>query len=271
MQAAVSEAMPMEVRRYSDAPFVEVVQDIAPVQFRLGLRHHRDCEKRDRVKRLFTESEGLVMSRLPPIVPAVLISCWAATAAFAQPIHTDPRYYRVTGVAADDVLNIRSAPTASAEIVGKFEPGAQPVEVLDTDKGWARVIIGEGMGWASADYLEPIQMSPIGDSTLPAGLLCAGTEPFWSLHIDRESVTYSAAGAEDRVMSVVKADGFAGAGPGTNFVIASGEGSSITAVVSNQRCSDGMSDRDYPRRIDVVLSGADGVTGLTGCCRVPVN
>lgn len=211
------------------------------------------------------------MSRLSPIVPAVLISCWAATAAFAQAVHTDPRYYRVTGVAADDVLNIRAAPTASAGIVGTFEPGAQPVEVLDIDKGWARVIIGEGMGWASADYLEPVQMSTVGDSALPAGLLCAGTEPLWRLHIGRQSVTYTAAGAEDRAMSLVKAGGFAGVGPGTNFVIAEGESGGVTAVVSNQRCSDGMSDRDYPRRIDVVLSDTDGATGLTGCCHMPVN
>lgn len=210
------------------------------------------------------------MLRLFPIFPAVLISCWAATAAFAQPVHTDPRYFRVTGLAADDVLNIRAAPTASAAVVGTFKPGAQPVEVLDIDKGWAQVITGEGMGWVHADYLEPIQMLPVAESALPAGLLCAGTEPFWRLRIDHKSVTYTAAGAGERVMNLVEAGGFAGVGPGTNFVVAAGENGGITAVVSNQLCSDGMSDRDYPRRIDVVLSDADGVSGLTGCCRVSV-
>lgn len=211
------------------------------------------------------------MLRLSPAVLAVLISCWAATAAFAQPVHTDPRYYRVTGVAAGDVLNIRAAPTASAKVIGTFERGAQPVEVLNIDEGWAQVIIGDGMGWAKAEYLEPIRMSPVGDSALPVGLACAGTEPFWSLRVDRTSVTYSAAGAGERVMSLVEASGFAGVGPATNFVLAAGKSGSITAVVSNQLCSDGMSNRDYPRRIDVVLSDAGGVTGLTGCCHVPVN
>ena len=43
-----------------------------------------------------------------------------------------PTYYRVVDVGADDRLNIRAAPDASADIVDTLAPDARPVEILET-------------------------------------------------------------------------------------------------------------------------------------------
>ena len=97
---------------------------------------------------------------------------------------TEPAYYRVTGVASDDVLNVRIAPDAGSEIVGSLRPAATPVEVVEIRGNWARVTEIDISGWASLRYLEPIELASVGKSRLPVGLFCGGTEPFWSLSID---------------------------------------------------------------------------------------
>ena len=50
-----------------------------------------------------------------------------ASAATAQDF---PALYRVTDVAANDVLNIRAQPQASAPVIGSFRPGQRGVEVM---------------------------------------------------------------------------------------------------------------------------------------------
>ena len=56
-----------------------------------------------------------------------------------------PALYAVTGVAADDVLNIRSRPDAGAPIIGALAPDSTGVEVLGRSGNWALVSAGEGM------------------------------------------------------------------------------------------------------------------------------
>lgn len=65
-----------------------------------------------------------------------------STPALAQDIY--PALHDVTGVAADDVLNIRSEPSASSPIIGTFSPFETDVEVvaLSPDGGWGRVNAG---------------------------------------------------------------------------------------------------------------------------------
>ena len=46
-----------------------------------------------------------------------------------------PDYYRVVGVAADDVLNIRTEPTASAKTIGAIPPKADGVRNLGCKGG----------------------------------------------------------------------------------------------------------------------------------------
>jgi hypothetical protein len=91
-----------------------------------------------------------------------------------------PAIHDVTGVAADDVLNIRERPDASSPIVGQLAPDAT-VEVIRPNERltWGLVNAGERTGWVSLRYLQrrPGQW----DGAFPEIASCFGTEPFWSL------------------------------------------------------------------------------------------
>lgn len=64
-----------------------------------------------------------------------------------------PAMYRVTGVAANDTLNFRNAPSTSGNIIGHFFPGAE-VQVLSMASGnWAYVTDGEVAGYVNIRYL----------------------------------------------------------------------------------------------------------------------
>ena len=70
------------------------------------------------------------------VLAAVLLALAACTASemseaqSGDPI-TAPAWVRVSGVAADDVLNARAEPDAASEIVGRFDPGQGPVEIVE--------------------------------------------------------------------------------------------------------------------------------------------
>ncbi len=68
-----------------------------------------------------------------------------------------PIGYRVVGVAADDVLNVRAGPSASDAIVGTLTHDATGVVVTDTyrHEPWWEVLLADGTsGWAHSQYLE---------------------------------------------------------------------------------------------------------------------
>ena len=80
------------------------------------------------------------------------------------PVSTNlPARFSVTGVAADDVLNVRAAPDPAAPILAELPPDATGVEViaLSDDGAWALLPRPEGQGWASTRFLAP------NDETLP--------------------------------------------------------------------------------------------------------
>ena len=68
--------------------------------------------------------------RLHGVVLAAFVVATLVTSATVVPARGDadgPDYYKVVGVAADDVLNIRAEPSASARIIGTIPPGADNV------------------------------------------------------------------------------------------------------------------------------------------------
>lgn len=175
-----------------------------------------------------------------------------------------PALYAVTGVAANDVLNIRARPDAGAPILGALAPDADGVEVLGRSGNWALVNTGEGTGYASLRFLarEP---GPAW-SALQTPLTCLGTEPFWSLEIDPLAQETRFLTPEDQSPAPAPITGLWPAGPGT-----SGAGVGLPdglAVLTGAACSDGMSDRGYGVAVDLFLGRSGREERLSGCCRL---
>ena len=80
-----------------------------------------------------------------------------------------PTLFDVARVAADDVLNIRAEPDASAPIIGTLAFDATHVEVVEQRAGWSRVNTGEGSGWVSDRYLD-YRVDVWQDGALPAAV-----------------------------------------------------------------------------------------------------
>ena len=67
--------------------------------------------------------------------------------------------FRVTGVARDDVLNIRVAPKLGAAVVGKVPADARDIVRVGECQAWCRVRYGSVEGWVDRRFLAPDAVS----------------------------------------------------------------------------------------------------------------
>ncbi|WP_417524152.1 COG3650 family protein [Marinovum sp.] len=199
---------------------------------------------------------------------ALLASLLASTAAIAE-----PGYYRVTGVASDDTLNVRAAPDGDSEDIGDLAHDQTAVEVIETDESgdWGRIGWEEGHGWIAMRFLEAEDLPMIGDSRLPEGLLCTGTEPFWSLRYTADTALYSDFNNNSATLPLTDQLSAAGRNGFPALLSHGGDGAAVTAVIRAQLCSDGMSDRDYPYAIVLRVQAAAEQILFEGCCRLPLE
>lgn len=195
---------------------------------------------------------------------------WLAFLALPAAAQEYPALYSVTGVAADDVLNIRSTPSASAEIIGTLAPDQAGVEVVqaDTTGKWGLVNSGEQSGWAALRYLSP---QPQNDWRMMHGqaLDCFGTEPFWSLTLDDTARMTTPEGPDTsfELLARQPAAGHSGKSGFHAVHRSSTEAESLSGTLTAQHCTDGMSDRSYGISIDLLqLRGTGQLYVLTGCC-----
>ena len=115
------------------------------------------------------------MSRCAGVVRSALL--WAA-AFIAGPASAEepPRFFAVTGVAANDVLNLRDVPHGDSRKLGAIPPGARGLKnfgclkpepslerwmgMTDAEKRnarleWCRVEYHGRQGWVAARFLKP--------------------------------------------------------------------------------------------------------------------
>lgn len=192
----------------------------------------------------------------------ILVALLLAGPAHATQEYILPTLFDVTGVAADDVLNIREQPNASAPIIGTLAPEAERIEVVEERDGWGRVNTGEGSGWVSMRYLT-YRTDVWQDGALPEGFRCFGTEPFWDVKIDGYALVLNGIDmAEERhgLQSVLGTGVFRDP---MRAVVAEG----ATLVATPQICSDGMSDRLFGLRASLILQG-EAPRLLSGCCSI---
>ncbi|MDO9639284.1 MAG: SH3 domain-containing protein [Pseudotabrizicola sp.] len=188
------------------------------------------------------------------------VLCLMPALAMAQ---TFPASYAVSGVGAKDVLNIRSDPSAQAEIMGEIGPYDMNVEVLglSPDGKWGKVGAREGNGWVSMAYLDLTE--PEDPHTVQRPLSCFGTEPFWSVSLYPRGAEYNSPDTGAVPMGVTH-EGVAAEG----FLIQLEEGPSLnrTLIIRRAACSDGMSDRAFGFSTLMFTEAPDGNSALPGCC-----
>lgn len=178
-----------------------------------------------------------------------------------------PALYDVIDVSEDDVLNIRGAPSAGADIVGTLAPDARGVEVLGVNRAesWGRVSTAEGVGWVSMAFLARRPGQWTGDP--PVAMACAGTEPFWTFEINDAEATFESMGALPLDFSRTVAASSRNRIDAHVRVFENDLGG-LVANLRNATCSDGMSDREYGWAVDllVVVAGTDNAQMFSGCC-----
>lgn len=177
-----------------------------------------------------------------------------------------PALYDVTGVASDDVLNIRERPDASSPVIGTFAPDATGIEVIaaNDEMTWGRVNVAERSGWVSLAYLErrPGQW----DGALPQIQSCFGTEPFWNFtRTGANRFRFEALGEEPFTLPVTESARSENRRDSFHIVAEGSDGSSV-AILETEACNDGMSDRDYGISVQLVLGIGGGSRHVSGCC-----
>lgn len=190
----------------------------------------------------------------------VAVFVWLALTAFSAAAQDLPALFSVQGVAADDVLNIRSAPSPNAQVVGTLTPDQTGVEIVQSDASgrWGRVNSGEISGWVALRFLSRDSVQT--DLALPRRFTCFGTEPFWTLHVtQREQAIYLTPGGETQM----KAQSLLTSNNHRNRYLLPLEGST-GAIIRREACNDGMSERAFGLSVD--LFGLDQPALQSGCC-----
>ena len=173
-----------------------------------------------------------------------------------------PALYDVTGVASDDVLNIRAGATAASEVIGSYAPDAT-VEVIRPNDAetWGLVNVREGTGWVAMRFLarRPGQF----DGHFPDFAICTGTEPFWSVKRDGDQLTTEMFLTEEPPITetILWEQTTVNHRHRYSFRTANQVG-----VIARQYCDDGMSDQEFGLELNLILL-EEGVH-LQGCCRL---
>lgn len=185
------------------------------------------------------------------IIAATIFFSLGLASAFAEDT------YEVTGVGADDVLNIRKAPNASAPKVGEYRNSESGIRIYRRKGNWAltgRVDPQNTDGWVHTRYLKLTAAA----ASLQLPISCSGTEPFWAIVISStDSATYS---APDRTPQDFPVSEFSRSKQIASMLLGVGGNVAIKAG----SCSDGMSDNIYPYTVQVRLPDSRQVNGCCG-------
>ncbi len=191
----------------------------------------------------------------------LILGLLLAGPASATPDDILPTLFDVTGVAADDVLNIRQMPDAAAPVIGTLPANTTAIEVVAESQGWGRVNSGEASGWVAMRYLSP-RPDVWTTGQLPADFRCFGTEPFWDVAADQTQITLRDLDDGDPQPLIAVMDRGIPRDPMRAVL-----GENITLIATPGQCSDGMSDRLFGLRATLVQRG-DSPRLLTGCCTI---
>ncbi|HMQ40483.1 MAG TPA: SH3 domain-containing protein [Paracoccus sp. (in: a-proteobacteria)] len=201
--------------------------------------------------------------------PLVLIALLIAGPAAATQEYILPTLFDVAGVAADDILNIRAAPSVSAPVIGVLASDATGVEVTAQDASgrWGQVNAGERAGWVAMRFLN--YRSDVWQAgTVPEGFSCAGTEPFWGFRLVQGGLVWEEPDHRITLSGAQILDSGVFRDP-SRAILVEDDHDLLMASVTPKQCSDGMSDMAYGLEATVILQSRDQPARMyRGCCRI---
>jgi uncharacterized membrane protein len=215
-----------------------------------------------------------------PALPGALAPPPARQA--ADPPAPGSNSFSVVGVAADDVLNVRSAPDASSSIMGSIPPGTDHVIGVGTPTQvgqtvWQRVSYGGMMGWVNARFLTSAAGVPAAGTSAASApgalanlsalepLICFGNEPFWGIQFQADGRATCDAMCEGPPGLRVANVSLMPSGDPQGFDLLDAQGGLFLRGVLRRtgKCSDGMSDNLHPYE----FTGTGKRGPFSGCCR----
>jgi uncharacterized membrane protein len=97
-------------------------------------------------------------------------------------------------------------------------------------------------------------------STSALAIGCHGTEPFWSAEVSSDKIVLTFVGESQSTFPVVSTQG--AWGYTADFLKVYTNDNGPVAVMTSNKCSDSMSDFEYPNEIIIFTGGGT----LYGCC-----
>ncbi|KKL14480.1 hypothetical protein LCGC14_2515220, partial [marine sediment metagenome] len=192
------------------------------------------------------------------ILRALLVAIAVAIPAAWASAQDLPALHDVTGVAPDDVLNVRTAPDASAAAIGFLAPDASMVEVteLAPDGAWGKINLSERSGWVAMRFLDRRAEDMAVDDT-PPDLRCSGTEPFWALRLGADQTIMAVAGEVTQEMPA--AERIASSNQTGRFAAVTGDDAAeLSGTIAALPCTDGMSDLSFGLEAQIILQDDAG-------------
>lgn len=179
-----------------------------------------------------------------------------------------PQLGDVVNVEADDVLNVRLEPDHTSEVIGSLAPNARSIEIVGTDESgkWGLINSGEGSGWVRLSFLAISDQPRWHEFATP--MTCFGTEPFWDFAINAGATeaVYTDYDEKDHPFPIDWTSDIAARLPGIIGMGSNDPEMGFSAIIENQMCHDGMSDRENALRIRLFIHEDGSSYGLDGCC-----
>ncbi len=185
--------------------------------------------------------------------------------ALANTTPVQPEYYQVSASLTAH-LNVRAEPSASARDIGDLNPGARPIEVLKTDPTgeWGHIVWQETTGWVALRFLERITLPQLQDTIVPIGLICAGTEPFWTMEIESPDNAVLSTEASSTPMSINTVSTSRNRNQHPVALELLSKNHTNVTVLSRQACSDGLTNIQYNWAAEIIIQPEFNL--LSGCC-----
>ena len=202
------------------------------------------------------------MKMLKASVGSIGLLLAIGTSSFAEAVPpVKDVFYRVVGVASNDVLNIRAQPTSRSEIIGVFHHNHPLFEVTDSDGRWVRVNLGEYSGWVHSGYIQSVNVPTFSHTNLPNGLKCYGEEPFWTVNLSSGRLQLQSMTLGERIYAISTIENI-----GNDYLISgiSKTENEISVFVKDEMASSSMADRYFNWSVSLEMDGFS-VSGGTGC------